>query len=460
MPFGNLSLLTRRERLHVILIIVALVAVGVYIYVLLAQTVPSRHIVLASGPDFGVYHEYAKRYKALLAREGVTVVERMTGGAEENLRLLQDPKSGVDVAFMQGGVAPAGSDDLVMLASLYYEPLWIFYRAPGTLSQIAQLRGKRIAAGVPGSGTRAFADQVLAANGLTTGKDAGGTVILAIGGGEALDALKAGDVDAAFFVGGAQSAAIQQGMRIPAVKLMSLSDVDVYPRRFSYVTRLSLPRGTIDLALDIPDHNVAMIGTRAMLTAREDFHPALINLLVDAARGIHAQQGIFEAAGEFPSTEPMDLPVSPYADQHKRFGSNFLYHYLPFWLAALIERAVIVVVPLLVIVVPVMNLMPQLLHWRVRSRIHRWYGELGQVERDLLHGHSGAPPVQQWLGELDRIEHAVEELKVPPKYASEAYTLREHIGLVRRAVLRRAGETAVAPSMQDLSRADDQINRR
>jgi TRAP transporter TAXI family solute receptor len=458
MALEHWSLLTRRERLQLALMVIALVALGVYIYVALAKTVPSRRIVLASGPDFGAYHEYAKRYQALLAREGVRVGERMTGGAEDNLELLRNAKSGVDVAFMQGGVAPPGSDDLVMLASLYYEPLWIFYRGPSTLSQIVQLKGKRIAAGAPGSGTRAFVDQILGANGLTAAKDSGGAIILALGGSEALAALKAGDVDAVLFVGGAQSPAIQQALRVPGVKLMSLSDVEVYPRRFPYVTHLSLPRGTIDLALDIPDHNVAMIGTRAMLAAREDIHPALINVLIDAARAIHSQQGIFEAAGEFPSTEPMDIPVSPYADQHKRFGSNFLYHYLPFWLAALVERAVIVIVPLLVVLVPVMNLMPQLMHWRVRSRIHRWYGELAHVERDVQ-ARSGASPVQQWLGELDRIEHAVEELKVPPKYANEVYTLREHIGLARRTVLRKAGEAAAAPSIQDDERAGGQVSR-
>jgi TRAP transporter TAXI family solute receptor len=442
MAFDNLKLLTRRERIQVALLIFALTIAGIYLYNTLVQTVPPRRIVLASGPDFGVYHEYAKRYQSLLAREGVKIDERMTSGAAENLALLLDPKSGVDVAFMQGGVsASSPTQNLVMLASLYYEPLWIFYAGPATLSQVTQLKAKRIAVGAPGSGTRALADQVLAANGLTTAGGVGSmnTAIVGIGGNEALDALKTGAVDAALFVGGAQTPVIQQALRAPAIKLMSLSDVEVYPRRFPYVTRLSLPRGTIDLALNIPDHDVAMIGTKAMLAARDDFHPALVNLLVDAARAIHGQQGYFEAAGEFPATEPMDVPVSPYADQHKRFGSNFLYRYLPFWLAALVERAIIVLVPLLVVLVPVLNLMPQLLRWRVRSRIYRWYGELAQLERDI-DTHS-ALLLEQWLRDLDRIERAVEDLKVPAKFASEAYTLREHVGLVRGRALRRAGET-------------------
>jgi hypothetical protein len=132
----------------------------------------------------------------------------------------------------------------------------------------------------------------------------------------------------------------------------------------------------------------------------------------------------------------VDIPVSPYADQHKRFGSNFLYRYLPFWLAALLERAIIVLVPLLVVLVPVLNLMPQLLRWRVRSRIYRWYGELAFLERDV-NTRRGPLPGERWLSDLDRIEHAVEALKVPPKFASEAYTLREHVRLVRDAVVER-----------------------
>ncbi|HET9764629.1 MAG TPA: TAXI family TRAP transporter solute-binding subunit [Casimicrobiaceae bacterium] len=439
MTLDHLAWLTGRERLQATVLIAVLVLVGVYLYVALARTVPPHRIVLASGPDFGVYHEYAKRYKSLLAREGVKVEERMTNGAADNLRLLLDPESGVDVAFIQGGVADsAAADGLVMLSSLYYEPLWIFYTGQRTLSQVTDLRGKRIAAGLRGSGTRALADQVLAVNGLSAPDGAAGTSAsaLELGGKEALAALETGQADAALFVGGAQTPIIQQALRDPAIKLMSLSDVEVYPRRFPYISQLSLPRGTIDLALDIPDHSVAMIGTRAMLVARADFHPALINLLVDAARVIHGRQGYFEGAGEFPSTEPMDVPVSPYADEHKKFGANFLYRYLPFWLAALAERAIILLVPLAVVLVPLLKLLPDFLRWRVRSRVYRWYGELALLEGDV-NTRTAAPPVEEWLGDLDRIERAVEELKIPPKFASEAYTLREHVRLVRARVLER-----------------------
>jgi TRAP transporter TAXI family solute receptor len=429
------------ERIRTVVVSIAVLVALLWTAFQLLQPAPQRRIVMASGNESGIYHQFAQRYIAILKREGVKVEERMTAGATENLSLLLDPASRVDVAFLQGGVVDtAAAHDVVMLASLYYEPLWIFYRDPATLSQINQLGGKRIAVGAPGSGTRALVDKVFLANGLVAanGIARGNTEIVSIGGADALRGLKAGEVDAALFVGGAQTPTVQQALRDPAIKLMSLGRADAYPRRFPWISKLTLPAGTIDLAINVPDRDVQMLGTKAMLGARERLHPALINLLIDAAREIHGDQGYFEAAGEFPGTAPVDLPVSPYADQHKRFGPSFLYNYLPFWVATVVERLIIVLLPLAVILVPLFNYLPQFLQWRVRSRIYRWYGELSMLERDVL-TRKGDLPVDQWLKDLDRIEHAVEQIHTPDKFASEAYTLREHVGLVRRAVMAKAG---------------------
>lgn len=178
--------------------------------------------------------------------------------------------------------------------------------------------------------------------------------------------------------------------------------------------------------------------------ARDDLHPALVNLLIDAAREIHGRQGYFEVAGEFPGIAQVDdIPISPYADQHRRFGPSFLYRYLPFWLATYAERALILIIPLVVILIPLTNLLPQLLRWRVRSRIYRWYGELALLERDVA-THQGTLPIEKWLQDLGRVEHAVERIHAPASFASEAYTLREHIGLVRRTVLAKAGGPAAS----------------
>jgi TRAP transporter TAXI family solute receptor len=445
MSLEDLATLSRQYRLRLALLVTVLFTVVFWVFAHFVLPLPPRHIVIASGAESGVYYRYALRYKAVLAREGLAVDVRVTAGAADNLRLLLDPKSGVDVAFMQGGVASAPeADNLVMLASLYYEPLWIFYRDSATLTQIKELYGKRIAIGTMGSGTRSLVTQLFAANGLTMAGDIGrgNTNIVALGGDDALQALQAGDVDAALYVGGADTPTIQKALHDPAIKLMNLAHVDAYPRRLPFLTKLTLPYGTIDLEANIPDQDVAMIGTNAMLVARDGLHPAVINLLLDAARDMHGRQGYFEAAGEFPRTAQVDdIAVSPSADQHKRFGPSFLYHYLPFWLAAFVERAIIVIVPLVVVLVPLINFLPQILRWRVRSRIYRWYGQLALLERDVA-TRQGTLPVETWMEDLDRVEQAVEHIKTPVSFASEAYTLREHIGLVRRAILAKAGATA------------------
>jgi TRAP-type uncharacterized transport system substrate-binding protein len=435
----DLASLSRRDRLLGILLIAALLAATLWIFARFLQPAPSRHIVLASGAGFGLYHQYAERYRQILARDGVVVEERMTEGAAENLRLLRDPNSGVDVAFMQGGIATAAqAEDVEMLASLYYEPLWVFYRAPGTLSRLNELQGKRIAIGTVGSGTRALVEPLLDFNEVKPDN----STLLPLAGDIAVRALQAGEVDAALVVGGAQSPIVVTALRDPTLKLLSFARADAYTRRFPHITKLTLPAGTIDFGLNIPAQDVVLIGTKAMLVARPGLHPALVNLLIDATSEIHSKQGYFEGPGEFPSVLPVDLPVSADAERHKRFGPSFIHRLLPFWVATFVERFVLLVLPLIIVAVPVINYFPEFLRWRVRSRVYRWYGELALLERDVQ-SHQAPFPIQRWLQDLDRIEHAVEDIKVPTNLASEAYTLRGHVDMVRRAVLAKAAAPGI-----------------
>jgi hypothetical protein len=260
------------------------------------------------------------------------------------------------------------------------------------------------------------------------------------GGDKALDALRDGDVDAVVLVGGAQTPLIMQAMLDPRFELMNLERADGYPRRFAYITKLLLPKGTMDFEVDLPREDVNMVGTQAMLAARADLHPALIDLLLDAAREIHAGQGYFEKAGEFPNVVRIHLPVSTEADRHMRFGPSFLHRYLPFWIATVVERTIVVVVPLILILVPFFRYLPELLRWRVRSRVFRWYGELALLERDIATRH-GPLPIEQWQQSLDRIDRAARSIRTPARQASEVYTLREHVALVRKTALARAAST-------------------
>jgi len=453
MTLQDLAWLSRGSRIRLAIAVFVLLVTAVWAAAHFLEPAPPLHIVLASGLEDGLLHQYAQRYKEILARHGVQVEERITVGPGENLKLLEDPHSGVDVGFVQGGLATFPQDnDIEMLASLYYVAMWIIYRDTETPTYISDLRGRRIAVGVKGSGAFVLSETLFKLNHVTSDN----TTIVSLSNSAALIALKAGEVDAAVFVDGAEAKTVWFALNEPNLKLFSFGHADAYARLLPYIVKLTLPPGVINLARNIPEKEVALIATKEMLAARNDLHPALIGLLIDAAKEIHGGQALLRKSGEFPGTARVDLPVSSHADEHSRFGSPFLYKYLPFWVAALVERAFIIVLPIAAVVFPVVHFLPQFLRWRWRSRIYRWYRELALLEREVA-THRGELPSERWLRDLDRIERSVARINTPAGYASEAYTLRQHIDFVRDAVMARANSV---PTENYVGNTGDAVDRR
>lgn len=425
---------SRRTLIRAGLLVVLLTALCVWVSLRFLDPIPPRRIVVASGPSSGLYHHYAERYRKALAAEGVILEERMTDGAAENYRLLLDRKSGVDLAFLQGGMASfPEADSLVMIASLYYEPLWIFTRRGEAADALSSFAGKRIALGSAGSGTNTLATQLLRASKVT----AENSTLLAMPTSRSVSALKAGEIDVAMNVTGPRSAALQAALVDPELELVSLAQADAYPQRLTFITRRTLHAGAVEFVPLTPPRDTALLATKAMLVARDDIHPAIVNLLLEVIRDVHNDRGYFETPNEFPNTDLVDIRVSPDAVRHHRFGPSLLYRYMPFWMATVLERFIVIVVPLLAILVPLFRFLPQIASWRVRRLIYRWYGQLIVLEHDVQ-AREGKLPVTQWLSDLDRIERGVERITIPASFASEVYTLREHIDLVRRAVLAKS----------------------
>jgi TRAP-type uncharacterized transport system substrate-binding protein len=362
-------------------IIVALLAAGcLWISFQFIEPVPSRQIVIASGPEGGLFHRHAQRYRESMERHGVAVIKRMTEGAGENMRLLSDPSSGVDIGFVQGGQAGGPeAKGVVMIVSLHYQPLWIFVQADERFDPLAALAGRTVAVGMTGSGTIVLATPLLAASGVTENN----AKLAHMPVDRTRSALHTGEVDAAFLVGGVRSAAVTEALTDPTLELVSLAHANAYPQRYPYLSRRTLYSGAISFAPVVPARDIALITTEAMLAARDTLHPAIVNLLLETMRDEHEDQEFFEAPGEFPNVEQVDLPVSQDAMRHKRFGPSLLYRYLPFWVATFVERFIIIVLPLMLVVLPVIHCLPQVLNWRARSRIYRWYGELRLLERDV-----------------------------------------------------------------------------
>ena len=395
---------------------------------------PPDSIVMLSGPKESSYYSIAERYAKIIARSGVKVRVVETEGAHDNLRRLADRKVYADVGFVLGGVAEGiETGGLMSLGSVLVQPILVFYRGKETVERLSQLEGKRVAIGPEGSGTHALAIKFLVANGMEKGP----TRLLELDGDDAIEALKQGKIDAAFLMGELVRGQVTRDLlKVPGIRLMNFTQADGYLRRLKFLSHLTLAKGAFDLGQDLPPHAVDLVGPTVELIAREDLHPALSDLLISAAKEIHGPAGMFRKAGEFPAPLERDFPISEDAQRFYRTGTPFLYKKLPFWMASLVDRVLVVLVPLVVIVIPVIRIVPPLYRWRVRSRIYRWYGALMALERDMF-AHPTPERAQEILKRLDDIREAVNNMRTPLAFADQLYVLREHINGVRN---RLAGE--------------------
>lgn len=413
---------------------------------------PPKKVVLATGADQGAYAEFGKRYAAALKQHGITVELRRTAGAAENLALLRDESSGVDLAFVQGGADveyaskaddEAANEGLVSLGSLFHEPVWLFYREESaqrafgkpqmeSLADMARPGDWKLNIGAPGSGVPNLVKRLLEANRI----DAGALQLAQNPSTPAVVALLAGEIDALVFASAPESPLVQMLLQTPGVKLFDFPQAEAYSRRFPFLSPVMLPRGVVDLARDLPPANVRLIAPTATLVARESLHPALVQLFVQAAKQIHGTPGWFQRKGAFPSVENTERPLAAEAERFYRSGPPLLQRYLPFWIANLIDRMWVVMVSIIAILIPLSRVVPPLYEFRVRSRIFRWYGQLRRLE-----DAAGQRPLAELLDELNALEERAGHITVPLSYADELYALRSHIHMVRKRLQGQAPQT-------------------
>ncbi len=414
---------------------IILTVVGFIVTYQFVGPAPPKHIVIATGMKEGAYYAYGKAYSEIFAREGVTLEVKSTAGSVENIKLLEAEAGAVDIAFLQGGTGTlATSSNLVSLGSLYFEPLWIFYREDTQVDLPPNLRGKRIAVGGEGSGTKVLVMKLLELNGLTSPP----TVIVSVGGEKAAKMLLAGEIDAASLVTSHRSSVVQMLLRSKNVRLLSANRAEAYTTRLRFLHRVKLPEGVIDLRNNIPPGDITLLAPAAQLVVRKDFHPALIDLVLQAATETHAAGGLFERPDEFPSPQYLDFPLGKEAQRFYKSGPPFLSRHLPFWAATLVDRLKIMLLPFLALLFPLFKLMPPIYRWRMRSRIYHWYSELEAVDSRIQKNHA-VEQIDEYLAELDRIEDMASTVSVPLSFSKELYDLRLHIEMLRNELLKTAG---------------------
>lgn len=411
--------------LPTLLVVVAAIAVGIRAM----GFAPPSTIRFISGPEGSSYRNMAEKYQQILKRYGVKVEVIPSHGALENLEKLADRSFKVDVGFVQGGLAE-GHDvaRLESLGSMFAQPLMVYARTKEPIELLSALRGKRLAIGAEGTGARVLALKILKANEM----DGPPTTLLDLSGEEAAKALLAGKIDAAFLMGDSATPQVMRSLReVPGIELGDFRQADGYLRKFRFLSKLTLPEGAMDLGKNYPPKALQLIGPTVELVARDTLHPALSDLLIGAAREIHGSPGLFRNAGEYPAPLARDFPISREAERYYKSGEQFLYKRLPFWLASLVDRMMVLLLPLLVVIVPATRLAPTIYRWRVRSRIYRWYGALMAIEREMRN-RADAAEREQIRNRLDEIALAVREIRTPPSFADQLYALRDHIAAVRQ----------------------------
>lgn len=407
---------------------------GAYLWL---NPVPPQRVTLATGPEQSAYAAFGERYARALAAEGITVTLLPSEGSRDNLRLLREGKA--DFAFVQGGSDPRASgntadDDeaLLSLGSLFVEPIWLFYRedaarrrsADGRLASLAELAGLRVNVGTEGSGVPALMAQLFALNHL----EASQLTLSHLPQTPATVAFLDGTLDALVFASAPEAPMVQMLLQTPGVRLMDFAQSAAYARRLSFLTPVVLPRGVVDLAADVPPQDVRLVAVTTTLLAREDTHPALLQLFTLAARTLHGGAGWFNAAREYPNLAHTPWPVAREAERTLQGGAPLLQRYLPFAWANLVERMWLALGLILAIVLPLSRVLPPLYDLRIRSRVFRWYGRLRELEHAVAAGRTDAASARE---ALDALERQVQNIAVPLSHADALYALREHIRLVR-----------------------------
>jgi TRAP-type uncharacterized transport system substrate-binding protein len=425
--------------LGVVLLVV--LAIGLAVVVFINSAAPTV-LTIAGGPQGSSFYRSAERYKAILAKEGITLNIIETEGSVDNLKKLADPKMKVDVGFVMGGETKGiNVEHLMSLGSVSTQPLTIFYRGKKR-TLLSEFKGGRLDIGADGSGTHTLALALLAANGIKPGE---GTTLTENLSDDPEKALRENRTDAIFLMSDSTSGKlIRSLMRDQDIHLFNFTQAEGYTRRISYLNKLQLPRGSLDFGKNIPAEDMQLVGPTVELIARDSLHPALSDVLLEAAREVHARPGLYKKRGEFPNAEEHEIPVSEDAHRYYASGKSFLYRTFPFWLASLIARSLEAIVPIILLLIPAIKIAPVIYGWRIKSRIYRWYRALLELEREAIKSKFDPARRDEFLRKLELIEEAANKIVVPAAFGDLLYELRLHINFVHDSLLHKNHGTQAA----------------
>lgn len=426
-----------REWLIIIVPAVLLIVAAFAITSRFIKPAPPDTFVFSAGAEGGAYYRDAQMYREILKRNGITLDIKTSAGSLENLARMRGENYTASAAFVQGGTTrPEDSNTMLSLGRMFYEVVWVFHRLPADTGRLTQLKGKRIAVGLPGSGTRHLVHQLLNLNDVT----AANSTLMELSAKDAVANLLSGKLDAAFLVAAADADILKPLLRSRDIKLMSFAQTEAYAKRLPYLSPVTLHQGVIDVKDNIPPRDTHLIAAAALIAVRDDLHPALQFALTQAAASVHRRPTLIHGADHFPQSQSTELPMSQEAERFHKSGPPFLQRYLPFWIAVLMDRLLVLLIPVVTILLPLIKIVPMVYTWRIRKRLWHWYDELKQLERAMADEPAHH---EKHRAQIARIDDAVSAIPVPIQYSEPYYNLRAHVEYVRR---RLESQTAAAPA--------------
>ena len=427
---------TRKQVYILLAIVIGLLSIFIWLLTKYISPAPPSKIEMTTGAVDGASHQFALKYQTYLKANRVTLELKPSTGSVQNLERLN---AGTPIGFVQGGLGilsidPQQSDEDTPLRSLGvvgYEPIWLFASSGELAKKLSQglgvLAGKNVAIGAQGSGTRKVALDLLQSYGVT----AANATLSADSGLVAANALLAKKLDAIVIIGAPQTPAVQLLLDKPEVQLVSIEHAEGIARRLPYLSLVTLKAGSVNPQRDLPAQDITLLSTTANLVVRDDLHPALAYLLLEAARDVHKGATLLNKPAEFPNPRGTDFPLANEAQRYYKDGRPFLQRYLPYWAANALQRLLLIIVPLLAIAIPIIRAIPGLLTFKEKNRLYRRYGVLLDLERDLRARQLTAAEIVEASAKLDQVEQDISQMKFSLDFTDRIYTLRQHVDYVR-----------------------------
>ncbi len=422
----------RHLPIIVLIIAVLLIALGVYGFVQTQRELPVRDLTILADEQGSGYYQVAERYRALFAARGLDLTVRSTTGAGETLQLLEEGAAGIALVpgFLTAQVDPR---TYASLGALFDEPFWVFYNKDAfngePVRYLSQLEGKRVAVGLPGSGSQALALQLLGESGVT----AENTTLLELPRQAETAQMLSGELDAVLLLDAYQSEAVQDLLRAPSIGLANLAQLDAYAARQHALKVVEAPEGVFDLEDNIPDEGVKLLASAANLVIRNDLNPTLARSLITAAMLLHSGGDYLAPPYTYPNLTATGLPVPPdYVDYFNRLksGDAPFTSTLSFWAAYTAERFIFFLLPLIVLLALLVLYFPAIWRFYMQGKLLPVYTELRRIEIDLPQMDRAATDAAiQRINQLE--ENITQRVRVSAAYLPEVFHLRDHIRSVQ-----------------------------